>query len=211
MSGKWWFGALAALAGTGIAFAACGGGGTKGAGTPDGGSATAVVAKATPFATAVVNGNQFTSLKGYTVTFPAGWKPRSNFINTADGTVDAFFEPVDPQAPSVQGQANISVLCVVLRASSPAQFLSDSQTRTAQLPQDKDITVSQSKVSGADAVLLAYRFEPAQDPTAPKLDKRDIVFSNNKCDWTITLSTPAGQYDKYKPAFDGFLSSFKLT
>jgi hypothetical protein len=211
MIGKWWFAALAAVAGISVVLAACGGGGgSKTAGTPEG-SATAVDAKATPFPTAIVNGNQFTSLKGYTVMFPAGWKARSNFINTADGTVDAFFEPVDPQAPPTQGQANIAVQCVVFKAPSPQQFLADSQTRTARLPQDKEITVSQSKVSGVDAVQLAYRFESAQDPNSPKLEKRDYLFSNGKCDWTITLTTPEGQYEKYKPAFDGFLSSFRLT
>jgi hypothetical protein len=211
MSGTWWFAGFAALAGMSVVVAACGGGGgTNSSQTPQG-TTTAVNSKPTPFATAVIVGNQFTSVKGYTVTFPNGWHARSNFVNTADGTIDAFFEPVDPQAPPTQGQANISVQCLVYKAPTPEQFLTDSETRTARLPQDKDITVSQSKVGGLDAVQLAYRFESSQDPSAPKIEKRDLIFSNDKCDWTVTLTTPAGQYDKYKPAFDGFLSTFKLT
>jgi len=209
-----WRNTALALAAAAIAVlgAACGGGGgssSKNAGTP---SATqSPAAQATPFGTPVVIGNELTSLKGYSVTFPPGWKIRANLINTADATVDAFFEPAAAQPTSGQVQANISVTCQVIRAANPEEFLSGSATRTANLPQNKDITASATKVAGVQATALRYRFESAQDATAPKLEKQDVIFSNNKCDWTITLATPADQFDKYKPAFDAFLSSFKLT
>jgi hypothetical protein len=205
-----WRNAALGVAAAGIALlgAACGGGG-KNAGTPSG--TQSPEAKATPFATPVVIGNALTSLKGYAVTFPEGWKVRANLINTADATVDAFFEPAATQPAPGQVQANISVNCQVIRAANPAEFLSGSATRTAQLPQNKNISVSETRVSGVKATAFRYRFESAQDPTAPKAEKQDIVFSNDKCDWTITLATPADQFDKYKPIFDAFLSSFKLT
>ena len=208
-----WRNTALALAAAAIALlgAACdSGGSSKNANTPSSTKSPAA-AQPTPFGTPVVNGNQLTSLKGYSVTFPQGWKVRANLINTVDATVDAFFEPAPAPPASVQVQANISVNCQVIRAAKPEEFLSGSATRTAQLPQNKNITVSETKVSGVTATALRYRFESAQDPTAPKLEKQDIIFSNDKCDWTITLATPEGQFDKYKPTFVAFLNAFKLT
>jgi hypothetical protein len=190
--------------------AACsGGGGSKSTATPAG--TETPQGEPTPFATPVVSGNQLTSVKGYAVTFPQGWKVRANLINTADATVDAFFEPAAAQPAPGQVQANISVNCQVVRVTGPAEFLSDSATRTAKLPQNKNISVSETSVNGVKATALRYRFESAQDAAAPKLEKLDVIFSNSKCDWTITLATPADQLDKYKPIFDAFLSSFRLT
>jgi hypothetical protein len=207
-----WRNTAVALAAAAVALlaAACGGGGSsKNTSTPSGTQSPS--AQATAFATPLVNGNALTSLKGYAVTFPQGWKVRANLINTSDATVDAFFEPAPAQTTPGQVQANISVNCQVIRAATPEEFLSASATRTAQLPQDKSISVSETRVSGVKATAFRYRFESAQDPTSPKLEKQDVVFSNDKCDWTITLATPADQFDKYKPTFDAFLASFKLT
>ncbi len=191
---------------------ACGGGGGKSATATPSGSETAAP-RPTPFATPLVVGNRVTSLKGYTATFPAGWRFHPNFINTVDGTIDAYFEPAasGPGTPLAQAQANIAVQCEVVRTLAPPEFLADAETRTSRLPQNKDVVVSSMKVSGVDATVLAYRFESAQDQNSPKVDKHDIIFSNAKCDWTITLSAPAGQFDTYRPMFDSFLNAFQLT
>lgn len=211
MAGKWMrrVGTAAfALAVIALA-AACGGGGGTSSSTPEG-SPTDTIARPTPFPTPVIVGNQATSLKGYTVTFPANWKPRPNFINTVDATIDTYFEPTADAQPN-QVQANISVACQVVRDLSPAAYAAASATRTARLPQNKDIVESQAKVSGVDATVLRYRSESGTDSNAPRAEKQDMVFSNSKCDWTLTLTAPDGQFDKYKPAFDAFVASFKLT
>jgi hypothetical protein len=211
MEAKWRYAAVAAVA-VALVGTACGGGGggNKNASATATGSETAS-AKPTPFATPIIVGNNVTSLKGYTVTFPDGWRPRPNFINTSDATVDAYFEQLAGAPQPGDVQANISVTCEVERGSSPEQFLSDAQTTTARLPQNKGIQTSTRPIAGKNATVIAYRFESAQDPTAPKLDKQDIIFSNEKCDWTITTTVPEGQYDKYRAQIDGFLNSFKLT
>lgn len=212
MDRTWRNTALVAAAAVALLAMGCGGGGGgKNAGTPSG--TRPPEAQPTPFATPIVIGSELTSLKGYAVTFPQGWKVRANLINTVDATVDAFFEPAASagQPTTGQVQANISVNCQVIRGANPEEFLSGSATRTARLPQNKDISVAETNVSGVKATTFRYRFESAQDATAPKLEKQDVIFSNAKCDWTITLGTPADQFDKYKPIFDAFLSSFKLT
>lgn len=208
MDGKWRYAGIAVVAALAVAATACGGGSKKAAETPVG-SVTADP-RPTPFATPLINGTTVTSLKGYTAIFPDGWHVKANFINTIDSTTDTFFEPAGQLQPG-QVQTNISVLCQVLRPIPPADFLAAIATRTARLPQNKNIVVSRSKVSGIDATVIAYSSESSSDPNAPKVDKQDFVFSNDKCDWVITFTTAAGDFAKYKPQFDGFLNTFKLT
>ena len=192
--------------------AACGGDDKGGATTttPVAETSASPQARRTPFATPQINGNQLDSAKGYTVTYPAGWKVRANFLNTADATVDAFFEPLEGPAVAGQVQANISVMCVLDKAPDSKQYAPAVQTLTARLPNNSSFEISERKISGTTAVVQAYHTESKTDPAQPKLDQRDYLFTNDKCDWRITTTAPAGQLDKYKPAFDGFLDSFKL-
>jgi hypothetical protein len=178
--------------------------------TPSADASASPYVRATPFATPKITNNQIDSAKGYTATFPAGWHVRANFINTSDATTDAFFEPLEGQPQTGQVQANISVLCVLDKAPDAATYLSGMQTTTARLPQNSDIQLSERTVSGIKATVETYRFESKQDPNSPKLDKQDVIFSNSKCDWTITTTTLAGERAKYRVQFDAFLDSFKL-
>lgn len=204
--------AWAALVAAVTVGAACGGDDKGGATTttPGGEASASAQARRTPFATPQINGNQLDSAKGYSVTYPAGWKVRANFLNTADATVDAFFEPLEGPAVAGQVQANIAIMCVLDKAPDSKQYAAAVQTMTARLPNNSSFEVSQRQISGTTATVQTYHTESKTDPTQPKLDQRDYLFSSDKCDWRITTTAPAGQLDKYKPAFDGVLDSFKL-
>ncbi len=220
-----WRIAAMVLAGVSVVVAAgCGGSGGGGGGlttftpvvpTPIGGRGNV-----TPFPTPLLAGNVITSMKGYTATLPVGWRVRANLVQTADASVDAFFEPL---AEGAKVQANISVNCIVIKAADPVQRIDAQKTNTVRQGLNKDIQVSQRQISGLTAEVLSYRFESQQGqqaqtdakgtpvPPAPFLDKSDYLFSDKHCDWSITTTTLAGERAKYQPVFDAFLDSFKLT
>jgi hypothetical protein len=201
--------ALVAMTAIVAVSAACGGGGSSsktpaavatGASTP--------ASSFTPFATPQITGNQVVSDKGYSATFPQGWHARANFINTADSTVDAFFEPLDATAASPV-QASIIVMCGLIVAPAD-EFIAGQATLTAQLPQNQGLQTSPITVSGVPGRAINYRNQSAQNPDQPALDKQDVFFTAGKCNWTITTTTRAGERAKYQPLFDAFISSFKL-
>jgi hypothetical protein len=195
-----------------VAAAACGGGGDSNK-TPTAGPTVASTpgTSLTPFATPQVSGTHIDSLKGYSADFPAGWHVRANFINTADATVDAFFEPLDPApAPGVSPvQASITVTCVLVVAPA-ADFAAGRATMTAQLAQNQGIQMSKVTIAGIAADVISYRNQSAQNPDQPAVDKQDILFTGGKCNWTVTTTTRAGDRPKYQPLFDAFVASFKL-
>lgn len=202
--------------------AACGGGGSDSLKTftPVVPTAVGGSGNVTPFPTPLLNGDVITSKKGYTATLPTGWRVRANLVQTVDASVDAFFEPL---AEGAQVQANIAVNCVVIKAKDPRERIDAMKTITVRQGLNKDIQVSQRQISGLTAEVLSYRFESQQGqqdsvnangtpaPKTPFLDKSDYLFSDNRCDWTITTTTLAGERAKYQPVFDAFLDSFKLT
>jgi hypothetical protein len=192
-----------------VAGVACGDGGGPAAPTaivPDG-EPSRPAANVTPFPTPFITGSTVRSpSKGYAATFPEGWRVRPNIIQTADASVDSFFEPL---VEGAKVQANIAVNCIVLKASSPAQRIEFEKTMTVRRGTNKDIVVSERQVAGLTATVLGYRFESA-NTTTPDLDKQDIFFSSDKCDWTITTTAAAGEYGKYQQQFDAFINSFDL-
>lgn len=189
--------------------AACGGGGDGKLATPTAFSITTRASgDVTPFPTPQVTGNAIVSpTKGYSASFPDGWKFHANLVQTADASVDAIFEPLTPGA---NVQANISANCIVERAGqSEEERVSFQKTNTLRQGLNKDIQVSQMKFAGMDATVLSYRFV-SQTAGTPELDKQDILFASPKCAWIVTTTAPAGQRPKYQADFDIFLNTFKL-
>lgn len=186
-------------------------------GDDGGGSATytvvppslAAAGNVTPFPTPLLEGNKVSSSpKGYSATLPDGWTMRANLVQTRDASVDAFFEPL---APGAKAQANISVNCVVVKAREPQEWTDSIKTNTVRQQLNKDIQTSQRMISGINATVITYTNTTQQtNQQNLRLDKQDIVFSNDKCDWMITTLTLAGDREKYQPLFDIFLNSFKL-
>lgn len=204
-----YFAAFVAAIGVLALAAACGGGDGS-----DGGTATPLVtatldpaAIATAFPTAVVTGNNAVSeKKGYSATFPEGWRPRFNFINTIDSTVDAYFEPM---APDAAVQASIAVTCVLERLSSPEERIELQKTATARVGLNKDIVVTERQISGITATVLTY-INTSQQGAQPELGKQDVLFSGDICDYTVTTTAAAGERAQYQAEFDAFLDSFTL-
>lgn len=210
MRRRYWTAGIAALI-IATSLAACGGGGggskTTTATTPAPTESGSPVGRFTAIATPLVTGNTVDSVKGYRADGPEGWKFRPNFINPAGSSVDVFFEPL---AAGANVQSSIAVTCDFTEGVSPAQYSEDKKTITATLPQNKEVQVGNTAVSGVPATTFTYRFESAQAPGSPQLDKEDVVFSSNACNWTLTLSVPTGQREKYRAIWAAFLQSFKL-
>jgi hypothetical protein len=196
--------ALAALAG-----AACGGDDDDDNGdlaSPTSEATTAAVP--TPFPTPMVNGNEIVSeAKGYAVTMPDGWKPRFNLIQTSDASADAYFEELRPGAAV---QANIAVTCILEKTLPQDQRAEVEQTVVARLGLNRDISVSTVQIGGQEATAIRYVTTSQQNPDQPELDKVDIIFGSDKCDYKVTTTVLDGERDQYQPIFDAFIASFRL-
>jgi hypothetical protein len=191
--------------------AACGGDDVTPLPTPGitviGGTAAPLV---TPFPTPAVTGNQLDSsaAKGYTATFPEGWSLRANFVQTRDASLDVLFEPLKTGATV---QANIAVNCIVNKQESSEEHIAFETTKVARIGLNRDVVVTQRQVSGVAATVVTYSFASQNETNTPPLDKQDVLFSAGKCDWILTLATPAGQRAEYQGLFDAFLDSFRVT
>jgi hypothetical protein len=199
--------AIAAIA---LAGAACGGdddnGGAPGTATPEVTSDPS--GNVTPFPTPLINGNSIVSdSKGYSVTLPQDWKPRINFIQTIDSSVDAFFEPL---APDAKAQTNIAITCTVPGQYEEQERIDLLKTTTARQGLNENIVVGSRTIDGKNVTTLTYTNVSQQNPNQPRLGKTDYLFSTSKCDYTITTLSLEEDRAKYQPIFDTFLDSVKL-
>ncbi len=204
---------LSLVAGCALLFAfaavACGGDDDNGGGDGQPTPAETFPTDVTPFATPLIEGNNVVSeAKGYSATFPDGWKPRINFIQTVDGSVDAYFEP---QNPTLKVQASIALTCAVVQPTDEQKRIELMKTTTARLGLNENILVADNvPLAGRNVTALSYVNVSQQNPNQPRLAKTDYLFSTDKCDYTLTTTTAEGDEAKYKPQFDAFLASFKL-
>lgn len=210
MSMNRWIALVPALLALAVATACDDGGGTS---VPTPGItalATRVAANVTPFPTPAITDGKIDSSgsKGYTASFPEGWRVRANLIQTSDASSDVIFEPLTAGATV---QANISINCVVSKSTSPEEFITFEATKTARIGLNKNIVTSTRQVAGIEATVLTYSFASQSQQNTPPLDKQDIFFSSSRCDWILTTTVPAGQREQYQERFDAFLNSFKLT
>ncbi len=207
------FGASAALV---LAAAGCGGDDSGGGTQPTPGitsisqsSGTGVSSLVTPFPTPQVADNQVDSSasKGYTATLPAGWNFYPNRIQTRDASVDVVFEPLRAGATA---QASIAINCIVTKQADQAQHVAAEGTKTARIGTNSEIVMGERAIAGLTATTISYRFESPNEQNIPPLRKQDVVFSNERCDWIITMTTPLEQEAEFAPVFDAFLDSFRL-
>lgn len=206
-------GASAALT---LAAAGCGGDDSGGGTQPTPGitsissSGTAPVsALVTPFPTPQITDGQVDSSasKGYAATLPAGWNFYPNRIQTRDASVDVVFEPLRAGATA---QASIAINCIVAKQENQEQHVAAEATKSARIGTNSDIVMGQREVAGLTATTISYRFESPNEQNIPPLRKQDVVFSNDRCDWIITMTTPVEQEAEFAPVFDAFLDSFRL-
>lgn len=211
MKRKLFVAVCAALIVTGVVAAACGGDDDEGA-VPTlsnaGATSTSAAANVTPFPTGeVTSGNVTNEAKGYSATIPADWNPRFNLIQTADGSTDAFFEPL---APGAAAQANVNITCVVDPGLSPEEYIQAQQTVTARLPLNEDITVSERTVDGVTVEAVSYTQRSQQNPDQEPLAITDMFFSGSKCQYTLKTTALLTDIVRYQPIFDAFIDSFRF-
>jgi hypothetical protein len=199
--------AVAAVAMT--AAVACGGdddGGPSASDTPN--LQTPQGVDVTPFATPLIEGNNLTSdSKKYAAVIPEGWNVRINLIQTPDGSADAFFEPLTPDAKL---QANIAVTCSTTQSFPDATRVPIEKTTRARMSTTTELTEGQAMIDGRNVATLTYINQSSQDPNSPQLRKTDYFFSGGTCDYTLSTISAVGDEAKYKPIFDAFLASFRI-
>lgn len=162
----------------------------------------------TPFPTPLIDGSNIVSdSKGYSVTMPANWHERINFIQTIDSSVDAFFEPL---APDAKVQANIAITCTVPGRFAEQERIDLLKTTTARQGLNLNIVVGSRTIDGKAATTLSYTNTSQQNPNQPRLGKTDTLFSTSKCDYTITTTSAEDDRAKYQPTFDQFFATMKL-
>lgn len=208
LTGK--FAALIAAAALTLGLAACGGGDDDEPNTPGTATApaTSVGGNVTPFPTPLINGNSIVSdSKGYSATIPADWKPRINFIQTIDSSVDAFFEPLLPNA---KAQANIAITCTVTGQYEEQERIDLLKTTTARQGLNENIVVGERTIDGKKVTSLTYINTSQQNPNQPRLSKTDYLFTTSKCDYTLTTTSAEADRATYDPTFNAFLDSMKL-
>lgn len=170
---------------------------------------TSVSGNVTPFPTPLIDGNSIVSdSKGYAATIPTDWRPRINFIQTIDSSVDAFFEPL---APDAKAQANIAITCTVPGEYEEQERVDLLKTTTARQGLNEDITVGERTIDGEQVTSLSYVNTSQQNPDQPRLAKIDYLFSTSKCDYTITTTSIEEDRARYEAIFTAFLDSMKIT
>lgn len=200
---------VAAVLVAAVSAAACGGGGDDGE-EPEASVTGTVVSAAVPtaFPTPIVTGSEAVSeSKAYAATIPEGWRPRFNHISTSDASVDVYFEPLKEGA---NVQANISVTCIIEKPLPPDQRVIAEQTVTARLGLNTDISVSTVQIAGQEATAIRYVTTSQQNPDQPQLDKMDLIFTSDRCDYKVTTTALNGEREQYQPIFDAFIQSFRL-
>lgn len=171
---------------------------------------TQIAGIVSPFPTPVINGGSVDSSasKGYTATFPEGWTFYPNRIQTRDASADIAFEPLTAGATA---QASIVVNCITQRQQDQAAHSSFEATKVARIGTNTQIQTGERQISGLNTTVITYHFESQNEANIPPLEKQDILFSNGKCDWIITTTTPEGRRAEFEPTFNAFLESFRLT
>ncbi len=155
-------------------------------------------------------------LKGYTATLPADFHLRANFALDAGARfpTDAFFGPkVENDA-----QPSIAMTCYAAAADKTLENYRDDWSQFIGAFSSTDVQVSSETVKGLPAYVFNYLqtlHGESNDPTPVPRDysvrKRDYVFLQEDCRWTIAALAPATQFDAYKPVIDTFIAALKFS
>ena len=174
-----------------------GNGGQADTGSPGAPAATAPLPTRTPPPVPTEGGEVDSGDLGYTASVPEGWAAQAP--NAPAGTLaDLYVGP---------GGTGIPPTILVRCATGPApDAVQASLTAVAAI--DPAATVGEpTVVAGVPATTVTYTAGSAQ--TAFRVSKRDVLFSDGRCAWTITLTAGEGMLAQYEPAFTAFLASFR--
>ena len=148
--------------------------------------------------------------KGYTARIPAGWTAAANFYGARNTSADAFFGPKGEE----EIQPNISVSCEPPPPGVTAQAFAEGKLTVLRgtLGPGVPVALLPVRVAGLEGFLIAFSREPGQvqGEARPGYDRTDVMFIGQKCGFVVSLTTPSGERSTYEPAFNDFLSSFRL-
>lgn len=154
-------------------------------------------------------------LKGYTAKLPANFHLRANFATDAGARfpTDAFFGPKNPG----DAQPSIAMTCYAPVAGKTLDSYRDDWNQFIGAFSSTDIQISSDTVNGLPAYVFNYiqtEHGESDDPTPVPRDytvrKRDYIFLQEDCRWTIAFLTPSSQFETYKPVIDAFIATLKF-
>ena len=154
-------------------------------------------------------------LKGYSAKLPADFHLRSNFAIDAGARfpTDAFFGPKN----AGDAQPSIAMTCYAPVAGKTLDSYRDDWNQFIGAFSSTDIQISPDTVNGLPAYVFNYiqtEHGESDDPTPVPRDytvrKRDYIFLQEDCRWTIAFLTPSSQFETYKPVIDAFIATLKF-
>jgi len=204
---------LAVVTGLTIGLVGCGSNGSDDYPTPTIAVSTAA-ARPTVAPTPVVTGDRVNSTAvGYEATIPSGWRLRPNILASTSFRGDAYFKPSpSPTPPPDTPQTNIAIGCEPI--TEPAEDLqSEVDTRVQvlnRLGRTNLVTADHAAVDGLESKQIDYTYVVKSDATEFAIDSREVFFLSEGCQWTVTLSAPAGELDQDIPVLEQFLASVSV-
>jgi hypothetical protein len=142
------------------------------------------------------NGSVRSGSLGYSAELPEDWIILPTSV-LPRGLQDQYIAPTTGELP-----ATIRVRCLNDTEASTEAALTET-TRA-----HPDATPGPGRVvDGHDAASLRYTAGAAPAET----EQEEVVFSNARCTWTISLVTAPGRRDEHLNEFERFLSTFEST
>jgi hypothetical protein len=147
---------------------------------------------------------QSTSL-GYSVQYPADWRPEPDKASYQNIYGDAFF------SPGLLGEVlpNITVTCETIGiGTDTATYADDRRALLQKMLGASPDRAAAVEVDGKSAFFWHYKLSSTKTPQPDIIDKIEVVFADDRGGWVISLVAPEGNLGDYQPVFDAFLASF---
>jgi len=149
-------------------------------------------------------GDTFKSPKSnYSVQYPRDWTAQANAASFGGTQIDGFLSPdeVDGFTP------NVNILCDASGAgSSVDQYVKANKDQfEKQKITSKD--AGKATTGSGDGQMLTYTTSFA----GRQLDFAQILLTDKRCGWVLTLTTPQGMRDRYLKTFLAMAATFKAT
>ncbi|HEX5369868.1 MAG TPA: hypothetical protein VFY10_10685 [Dehalococcoidia bacterium] len=139
------------------------------------------------------------SSKGYSIEYPSDWKAQENAFAIGGYQADAFL------GPALSGfSTNVNVLCDPYGAGMTADdYLNASDAQFEKLG-IKPKTSGDVAVGTGKGKLITWTSSVFNQ----NLDYAQILVTDAKCGWVLTLTTLSGGRDQYMPTFLDMSKSF---
>jgi hypothetical protein len=134
---------------------------------------------------------------GYSATIPAGWSAQAQL--SPPGTLtDMFVGPsTEPIPPTIQ-----------VRCTEQPKSDGVATVLTAIARVDPGATLG-APVTVAGREAMSVTFTAGTEPQ--RVERRDVYFVDERCQWMLSLAVPEGSLAEYAAAFDAFVVSFSTS